>query len=106
MVFMLQIPGIFSISSKFFPTVMNLLKRLAEAGQGNTQAPEAPQAPQAPQPTLPRNGQNLKSQSKRQPQPVVPTPESSSSSTMTSPRNDNEQTSPFREADTEASSTS
>lgn len=28
-----QIPGLISLSSKFLPTVMNLLKGLAEAGQ-------------------------------------------------------------------------
>ncbi|CAK8531170.1 unnamed protein product [Lathyrus sativus] len=34
------LPGLLSISSKVFPTVMNLLKRLAEEAQGNP-APEA-----------------------------------------------------------------
>ena len=28
-----QLPGLISLSSKFLPTVMNLLKRLAEEGQ-------------------------------------------------------------------------
>lgn len=29
----LQLPGLISLSTKFFPTVMNLLKKLAEEGQ-------------------------------------------------------------------------
>ncbi|WCJ28460.1 Protein ROOT HAIR DEFECTIVE 3 [Euphorbia peplus] len=38
--------GIISISSKFLPTVMNLLKRLAEEAQGN-QTPAAPMGPRS-----------------------------------------------------------
>ncbi|KAJ1420931.1 ROOT HAIR defective 3 GTP-binding family protein [Sesbania bispinosa] len=35
----MALPGLLSISTKFLPTVMNLLKRLAEEAQGNP-APE------------------------------------------------------------------
>ncbi|KAL6559965.1 Cell wall protein rhd3 [Orobanche gracilis] len=34
------LPGILSISTKFLPTVMNLLKKLAEQGQRHTNAPQ------------------------------------------------------------------
>lgn len=33
----LQLPGLLSLSTKFLPTVMNLLKKLAEEGQGQGQ---------------------------------------------------------------------
>ncbi|KAK2983810.1 hypothetical protein RJ640_008486 [Escallonia rubra] len=40
----LQLPGLLSLSSRFLPTVMNLLRRLAEAGQ-NPQAPDPQRNP-------------------------------------------------------------
>ncbi|ONK65010.1 uncharacterized protein A4U43_C07F32540 [Asparagus officinalis] len=92
------LPGILSISSKLLPTVMNLLRQLAEAGERNNTAA------QAPEPSPPLNTQS-RSQSQKPP-PVVPTPESSSSSTFSSPRNGGEHASTLKESDTEASSTS
>ncbi|KAK7331246.1 hypothetical protein VNO77_25466 [Canavalia gladiata] len=47
------LPGLLSISSKFLPTVMNLIKRLAEEGQGNP-TPEGAE-PQSSAPQIFRN---------------------------------------------------
>lgn len=41
-IYYLQLPGLLSISSKFLPTFMNLIKRLAEEAQGN-QTPQESQ---------------------------------------------------------------
>lgn len=38
-----QLPGLLSLSTKFLPTVMNLLKKLAEEGQGQGQTNGEPQ---------------------------------------------------------------
>ncbi|GLT59121.1 hypothetical protein SLA2020_319580 [Shorea laevis] len=62
--------GLISISSRFLPTVMNLLKRLAEEAQGQA-TPEAPR-----------------------PSPSVPIPESSVSSNISSLDDDQEYSSP------------
>ncbi|TQD98663.1 hypothetical protein C1H46_015720 [Malus baccata] len=69
--------GILSISSRFLPTVMNLLRKLTEEAQGN-QTPEAQRRPVS-----------LSSQSRRnetpQPNPVTSSfPESSVSSNISS----------------------
>lgn len=39
----LQLPGILSLSTKFLPTVMNMIKRLAEEGSGHTATTNGPQ---------------------------------------------------------------
>ena len=43
-----QLAGILSISSRFFPTVMNLLRRLAEEAQGRTTPQEQRPTQQPP----------------------------------------------------------
>lgn len=68
--------GLLSLSSKFLPTTLNLLKKLADQGQGHNQPHQTP-------PSL--NSHSFRSQSKRQPsfsesQPGI----SSSSSTVSS----------------------
>ncbi|XP_072986553.1 protein ROOT HAIR DEFECTIVE 3 homolog 2-like isoform X1 [Typha latifolia] len=93
--------GILSLSARFFPTVMNLLRRLASEGQGLQQAPE----PLPP----PLRSQSFRSQSQRQSQLANPAPDvSSSSSTVSSPRNDIEYSikRPKADSDGEASSAS
>lgn len=45
--FLLQLTGLLSISSKFLPTVMNLLKRLAEEAQGGASGGTEAQNPSA-----------------------------------------------------------
>ncbi|XP_038982208.1 protein ROOT HAIR DEFECTIVE 3-like [Phoenix dactylifera] len=92
--------GLLSLSSKFLPTTMHLLKRLADAGQRYNQPHQTPP---------PLNSQSFRSQSQRKPsflnsQPGI----SSSSSTDSSSEIGTEYSTQIHnvEADTEASSTS
>ena len=106
---------------------MNLLRQLAEAGQETHEAPRAPQpapplntlnmgqenheAPEASQPSPPPNTLSFRSEFQKQSTSVILTPESSSSSTVSSPKYRNEYTSPLQksyvgDADTGSSSTS
>lgn len=45
--FCLQLAGLLALSSRFLPTIMNLLRRLAEEGQGYP-TPQPPQRPPRP----------------------------------------------------------
>ncbi|KAM0944077.1 hypothetical protein DsansV1_C12g0115601 [Dioscorea sansibarensis] len=99
------VSGNLGISSRILPTVMNLLKKLAEAGQPD------PQPPQSPPPPL--DSHSFRSQSQRQPtlSHLFPASSSSSSSTVSSPTSVVEHTSPLMQShvgdtDTELSSTS
>ncbi|KAJ6374669.1 hypothetical protein OIU78_030209 [Salix suchowensis] len=80
------LPGILSISSRLLPTVMNLLRRLAEEAQGR-QAPEAP---------MQQSFSLQNSRNQTQPNPISSTlPESSvSSSCISSTDNEAEYSSP------------
>ncbi|KAJ6761106.1 PROTEIN SEY1 [Salix purpurea] len=80
------LPGILSISSRLLPTVMNLLRRLAEEAQGR-QAPEAP---------MQQSFSLQNSRNQTQPDPISSTlPESSvSSSCISSTDNEAEYSSP------------
>lgn len=71
--------GLFSISSRFLPTVMNLLRRLAEEAQGNP-TPEPSGPPQHPSIV----SQSFKSQTHQQSSVSSSVPESSVSSNISS----------------------
>ncbi|CAL9193773.1 unnamed protein product [Musa hybrid cultivar] len=95
--------GFLSLSTRFLPTVMDILRRLADEGQGQPHVPQNPQHP-------PLDPLSFRRDSQRQPQlsnPPVPDA-SSSSSTLSSPRSGVEcpATNRMVDADTEASSTS
>ncbi|KAH7666188.1 RHD3/Sey1 protein [Dioscorea alata] len=99
------VSGILGLSSRILPTIMNLLKKLAEAGQ--QPHPEPPQSPPRP----PLDSHSFRSQSQRQPILSHSIPASSSSSTVSSPASVVEHTSPLMQShagdtDTELSSTS
>ena len=85
-VWFVQLPGILSISSRLLPTVMNLLRRLAEEAQGH-QAPEAP---------MQQSFSLQNSRNQTQPNPISSTlPDSSvSSSCISSTDNEAEYSSP------------
>ncbi|KAI8001095.1 hypothetical protein LOK49_LG09G02582 [Camellia lanceoleosa] len=79
--------GLLSLSSRFLPTVMNLLRKLAEEAQGNP-------APEAPRPPLPLGSHNFKSQT-QQPHTVSSSvPVSSVSSNISSTESGDEYSSP------------
>ncbi|CAL9056582.1 protein ROOT HAIR DEFECTIVE 3-like [Musa acuminata AAA Group] len=95
--------GFLSLSTRFLPTVMDILRRLADEGQGQPHVPQNPQH-------LPLDPLSFRRDSQRQAQlsnPPVPDA-SSSSSTLSSPRSGVEcpATTRMVDADTEASSTS
>ncbi|XP_065010536.1 protein ROOT HAIR DEFECTIVE 3-like [Musa acuminata AAA Group] len=95
--------GFLSLSTRFLPTVMDILRRLADEGQGQPHVPQNPQHP-------PLDPLSFRRDSQRQAQlsnPPVPDA-SSSSSTLSSPRSGVEcpATTRMVDADTEASSTS
>ncbi|KAG6493437.1 hypothetical protein ZIOFF_048423 [Zingiber officinale] len=100
------LPGILTLSTRFLPTVMNLLRKLAEEGA------QPPTAPQSTQNNPPLDTQSFRSDSQRHAPPPLMTPApdvpSSSSSTVSSPRSGVEcpETKHFVEVDTEASYTS
>ncbi|XP_042417729.1 protein ROOT HAIR DEFECTIVE 3-like isoform X1 [Zingiber officinale] len=100
------LPGILTLSTRFLPTVMNLLRKLAEEGA------QPPTAPQSSQNNPPLDTQSFRSDSQRHAPPPLMTPApdvpSSSSSTVSSPRSGVEcpETKHFVEVDTEASYTS
>ncbi|XP_010272279.1 PREDICTED: protein ROOT HAIR DEFECTIVE 3 homolog 2 [Nelumbo nucifera] len=71
------LPGLLSISSRFFPTVMNLLRALAEAGQGGP-TPEPPR--QYPAPV----SQSFRNQTQTQTLLTETVPDSSVSSNVSS----------------------
>ncbi|THU51399.1 hypothetical protein C4D60_Mb06t30610 [Musa balbisiana] len=75
------ISGFLSLSTRFLPTVMDILRRLADEGQGQPHVPQNPQHP-------PLDPLSFRRDSQRQAQlsnPPVPDA-SSSSSTLSSPR--------------------
>ncbi|CAL9122736.1 unnamed protein product [Musa textilis] len=93
--------GFLSLSTRFLPTVMDILRRLADEGQGQPHVPQNPQHP-------PLDPLSFRRDSQRQAQLSNPVPDaSSSSSTLSSPRSGVEcpATSHMVDADTEASST-
>lgn len=99
----MQLSGFLSLSTRFLPTVMDILRRLADEGQGQPHVPQNPQHP-------PLDPLSFRRDSQRQAQlsnPPVPDA-SSSSSTLSSPRSGVEcpATTRMVDADTEASSTS
>ncbi|GLT59945.1 hypothetical protein SLA2020_327380 [Shorea laevis] len=78
--------GFITISSRFLPTVMNLLKRLVEEAQGHT-------TPEAPRPSPSLSAHSLRNQG--QPNPMsASVPESSVSSNISSSDGDTEYSSP------------
>ncbi|XP_044495894.1 protein ROOT HAIR DEFECTIVE 3 homolog 2-like isoform X2 [Mangifera indica] len=77
--------GIISISSRFLPTVMNLLRRLAEEAQGHT--------PEAPRPQQSLASQIFRHQTQQNPVPSS-IPKSSVSSNISSTDSDVEYSSP------------
>ncbi|KAJ0981662.1 hypothetical protein J5N97_009917 [Dioscorea zingiberensis] len=92
------VSGILALSSRFLPMVLNLLKRLADAGQVHPQPPQPPRRP-------PLSTDSFKSHSERQPTLPHAVPASSSSSTVSS--TGVEHTSPLmqshvRDSDTES----
>ncbi|GMP71469.1 hypothetical protein CsSME_00029854 [Camellia sinensis var. sinensis] len=79
--------GLLSLSSRFLPTVMNLLRKLAEEAQGNP-------APEAPRPPQPLGSHNFKGQT-QQPNTVSSSvPVSSVSSNISSTESGDEYSSP------------
>lgn len=80
-----QMAGIISISSRFLPTVMNLLRRLAEEAQGHT--------PEAPRPQQSLASQIFRHQTQQNPVPSS-IPESSVPSNISSTDSDVEYSSP------------
>ncbi|KAG0500779.1 hypothetical protein HPP92_000851 [Vanilla planifolia] len=100
------VSGLLSISSKLLPTVMNIIRRLAEAGHASPGSGSQQPSPQGPPPL---GTQSLRSPSQRQVPVPNPTPEvSSSSSLVSSPRNHGDQTTQptmkhIDEADSESS---
>lgn len=83
----MQLPGLLSLSTKFLPTVMNLLKKLAEEGQ----KPTAP-GPQRNAPLESNYGNNTQ---------VNSDAASTSSSTITSSENGVEHSSSLRQRQAE-----
>ncbi|RWV85572.1 hypothetical protein BHE74_00033856 [Ensete ventricosum] len=97
-----SVSGFLSLSTRFLPTVMDVLRRLADEGHGQPQVPQNLQHP-------PLDPLSFRRDSQRQAQLSNPVPDaSSSSSTLSSPRSGVEcpATSHMVDADTEASSTS
>ncbi|KAG0496282.1 hypothetical protein HPP92_000973 [Vanilla planifolia] len=102
----LMVSGLLSISSKLLPTIMNIIRRLAEAGHASPSSGSQQPSPQGPPPL---GTQSLRNPSQRQVPVPNPTPEvSSSSSLVSSPRNHGDQTTQptkkhIDEADSESS---
>lgn len=98
----MQVSGILALSTRFLPTIMNILKKLAEEGQVQPTVPQTNQQP-------PMNVQTLRRDSQRKVPVSNPVPDASSSSSTRSSLAESAEfpaTSNMVEADTAASCTS